>query len=174
MYAMSVLFFTGTTKTSSIEYYSQNRFQQTTITNNSKDTPDVFYFEPVDRIRQLRIWINVLCSLPITKRQRVIMIYKIIYDTLFLCLRAYDINYQAKYKAMLPSYYNLFLSHMKGRELEQDLLHIKEAGIDEMLKKNMVSKKEFDELVSKDSEIIAYILKRETEIERKLEHIETI
>lgn len=105
MYAMTVLFFEGVTKTSSVEYYSQNRFQKTTLTNNSKDTPDVFYFEPSDRIRQLKIWIRVLSTLPITKKQRILIVYKIIYDASVLCLRAYDVNYQAKYKAMLPSYH---------------------------------------------------------------------
>lgn len=170
MYAMTVLFFEGVTKTSSVEYYSQNRFQKTTLTNNSKDTPDVFYFEPSDRIRQLKIWIRVLSTLPITKKQRILIVYKIIYDASALCLRAYDVNYQAKYKAMLPSYYDMFLSHMKGHKLELDLENIKKAGIDEMLKYNLVSKKEFDAMSLYDPEISAYILKRENDLREKLEN----
>lgn len=168
MYAMTVLFFEGTTKTSSIEYYSQNRFQQTTITNNSKDTPDVFYFEPTDRIRQLKIWIRVLAKLPITKRQRVYIVYKIIYDASVLCIRAYDVNYQIKYKSMLPAYYEMFLSHMKGHNIEQDLDNIKKAGIDEMLNTNLVSKIEFDKLSLDDSEIVEYVLRRENELKERL------
>lgn len=124
MYAMAKLFFHGRVLTSDKLIFQENRFTATTLTNNIKNDPDTFYFEPKGRISQIRCSVNSLSQLPITQAEKIRMLYKIYYDTAQVSLRPFDPAYLPRYQQMIPERYQMFLSHIEKEHLPDVLTQL--------------------------------------------------
>lgn len=121
MYAMAKLFFNGRVITSDAMIFRENRFTATTLTNNAKDAPNIFYFEPKGRESQIRCSVKSMAQLPLTQQQQKMMLLKIFFDTADVTLRVFDKQYLPRYQEMIPAHYDMFLSHIAGADMKETL-----------------------------------------------------
>ena len=113
MYAMSRLFFCGKTVTASKRIYHQDHFVKTSITNNATDRPEVYYYEPAGREKQMKSWIRSIATLPLSNVEKILASYKVIYDSAELSLRVFDLDYQKRYMDFLQEEdYQKLLQHI--------------------------------------------------------------
>lgn len=164
MYAMAKLFFHGRVLTSDKLIFQENRFTATTMTNNIKSDPDTFYFEPKGRISQIRCSVASLAELPITREQKLRMLWKIYLDTADVSLRPFDPKYLPRYQEMIPETYQLFLSHISndtpfavlGRLMDTLVTAAEEAGI--------CTEKQLQDALAEDTFLAEFVAARQEKI----------
>ena len=164
MYAMSMLFFYGRTVVSSKMLYNQTRYAETTTNNNPKNSPKTFYFEPIGRAEQIHCWGRAIKKMPLSHDERLMAMVKVLFDTMKVTLRIFDINHLLNYKRMLPQDYKAFLSHIENETFNG----VKKLLIDSCLKtceeNGFCFESEFFDLIKKEP-MISYYNKRAEEIE---------
>lgn len=168
MYAMAKLFFYGRVITSSEMIFQELRFTKTTMTNNDKNTPDIFYFEPLGRKSQIICSVRNLASLPLNAQQKKYMLYKIFFDSAQVAIRAFDKNYLPRYQQMIPEHYDTFLQHLEGMDAErvQHMLYL--TMITTAEEEGICSRSDLEAAAREDSEIITLVKKQQPNVQQVL------
>lgn len=167
MYAMAKLFFYGRVVTSDEMIFQELRFTKTTLTNNAKDTPEIFYFEPLGRKSQIVCSVKSLSALPLTTRQKQYMLYKIFFDSARVAMRAFDRNYLPRYRQMIPEHYETFLHHLEGMDVESVLQMLYSAMVTTAEEVGICTEEALEAAAREDSEISALI----TEQQKKFQQV---
>lgn len=167
MYAMSRLFFCGRTVTDSRCIYHQNHFVKTSITNNATDRPEIYYFEPYGREKQMRCWFRSILTLPISNIDKILSSYKVMYDAAELALRVFDFGYQRRYQEYLQEQdYQKLMSHISSLSIDNSVKRIITEGKRFVLNEYKI---EVNEMMAK--KIIDYVKSRETTLDNLSQEI---
>lgn len=157
MYAMAKLFFCGRVITAGTMLFEETRFTKTTITNNIKSHPDIFYFEPNGRQSQILCGVKNLKELPLNNEQRIFMLFKIYYETVKVAMRIFEEDQLDRYQQLIPDHYTTFLEHINGFKRETVINMLYEATVECAEREEICTRKEFEYAISSNAEIKAYL-----------------
>lgn len=157
MYAMAKLFFAGRVITSDIMLFEETRFTKTTITNNIKSNPDIFYFEPNGRSSQIKCGIKSLKELPLNQSQQEFMIFKIFYETTKVALRIFEEKQLERYREMIPEHFSVFQEHIEGFSREAVINMLFGVTAECAAKEGICSEKELVRAISENEEICEFL-----------------
>lgn len=164
MYAMAKLFFHGRVLTSDKLIFQENRFTATTLTNNIKNDPDTFYFEPKGRVSQIRCSVKNLAQLPITQSQKRRMLWKIYLDTADVSLRPFNPDYLPRYRQMIPDTYHLFLAHIENDTPAAVLDRLMENLVTAAAEEGICTEAQFYEACAEDEFLSEFVEARQKKI----------
>lgn len=164
MYAMSILFFYGKTIVSSKMLYNQTRYAETTTNNNLKNCPKTFYFEPDGRAGQIHCWARAVKNMILSRNEVLMVMIKILFDTMKVALRIFDPHHLNNYKKMLPNDYKVFLTHIADATIDGVKTMMINACKEACEENGFCLTSEFFELIDGEP-ICSYYKKRLAEIE---------
>lgn len=101
MYAIAHLCCTGKVVTSDHLLFKQTRFKETSVTNNAR-TDGIYYYEPIGRINQMKVWMNTIFQLNLKEGEKITICKKIMDDTVELASRVYSDAYVDEVRKTVP------------------------------------------------------------------------